>query len=307
MKRAVFIVITYVIGALALLAGCSGSSQAAEPGKVGVFYPEENYSYLDHVEKTVSSDDASEVTDELIAELSDTPADAALKRTLGDGAVIKDKKLKDGTLELDFTASYNGLNKTEEVLIRAAVVETLLQVKGVEKVVFKVEGKPLKDDEGNVVGPMTADTFINDTGTEINTYDRRTLNLYFADIDGKGLIRVKKTVVYPSNMSAEKLVVQKLIEGPGQEDEAYPTIAKDAGLLSVSTKNDTCYVNFDLGIREKPYNVSEEVVLYSIVNSLTELPGIKKVQLSVEGVSDGVLFSDLNLNTAFERNPDIVK
>ena len=307
MKRVVLSVITYVISAAFILSGCAGSNMAADSGRIEVFYPEENYSYIDHVERTVSGDDVGEVTDELIEALSSQPVKARLKRTLGDGAVIKDKKLKDGTLELDLTASYNGLGKTEEVLIRAAVVETLLQVKGVEKVVFKVEGKPLKDDEGNVVGPMTADTFINDTGTEINTYDRRTLNLYFADIDGKGLIRVKKTVVYPSNMSAEKLVVQKLIEGPGQEDEAYPTIAKDAGLLSVSTKNDTCYVNFDLGIREKPYNVSEEVVLYSIVNSLTELPGIKKVQLSVEGVSDGVLFSDLNLNTAFERNPDIVK
>ena len=51
-------------------------------------------------------------------------------------------------------------------------------------------------------------------------------------------------VRYSSNVSKEKLIVEKLIQGPSGT-EAYPTINPNTNLLSVTTKDGICYVNFD--------------------------------------------------------------
>ena len=45
--------------------------------------------------------------------------------------------------------------------------------------------------------------------------------------------------------------------------------------------------------------------VYSIVNSLTELPGINKVQLLIDGESNVVLGDNIRLENVFERNLDL--
>ena len=46
--------------------------------------------------------------------------------------------------------------------------------------------------------------------------------------------------------------------------------------------------------------------MYSIVNSLTELPGINRVQLSIEGNSDLNYMEKLSLLQPFEKNIEII-
>jgi len=306
-RRHFFLTIAYLLTAV-FLAGCSFKGGDGGETRVNVFYPDQDFMALTGIERTVSSgSSAIDKADELIRAMSTVPFREKVRPVFGKEAVLKDRKLEDGVLKLDFTVSYNSLSKTGEVLTRAAVVETLSQVEGIDSVVFLIEGRPLKDPEGKEIGPMTKDTFINDMGDEINTYDRRTLNLYFSNMDGTYLRKYSRTVVYTANLSVEKLIVQSLIEGPQEAPGFYPTLPRDTGLLGVTVKNGTCYVNFDGSIREKPYNVSEGVVIYSIVNSLTELDSVDNVQIAVDGVSDGVLFDEFNLNNAYERNLEIVK
>lgn len=101
-----------------------------------------------------------------------------------------------------------------EILNRASIVRTLSQVKDVQYVSFLVEGEPFVDASGSVVGVMSADTFIDNAGNEINTYEKVKLQLYFADEDGTGLQAVSRTKVYNSNISLERLVMEELIAGP---------------------------------------------------------------------------------------------
>ena len=57
-------------------------------------------------------------------------------------------------------------------------------------------------------------------------------------------------------------------------------------MLGVTVKDGTCYVNLDNGFLTQTYNVSAEVQIYSIVNSLVELSNINKVQIAVNGNTD---------------------
>ena len=99
---------------------------------------------------------------------------------------------------------YKKLSPSSEVLVRAAIVRTMTQLEGISYVSVTVGGEALTDSLGNVVGPMTADLFIDNAGNEINAYEKTRLLLYFTNEDGERLIGVQtKPVVYSSNISME--------------------------------------------------------------------------------------------------------
>ena len=54
------------------------------------------------------------------------------------------------------------------------------------------------------------------------------------------------------------------------------------------------------------YNVTADVVIYSIINSLVELSSVNKVQISVNGKTDLIFRETFNLANMYERNLDLV-
>lgn len=111
---------------------------------------------------------------------------------------------------------------------------------------------------------------------------------------------------YNSNISMEKLVVEYLVKGP-DIDGVYPVINPGTKILSVTVKDGICYVNFDENFMTQLYNVTADVVIYSIANSLVELPNVNKVQIAVNGKTDIVYRETFNLSNLYERNLDLVK
>ena len=130
----------------------------------------------------------------------------------------------------------------------------------------------------------------------------------FTNESGERLIGVQtKPVVYSSNISMEKLVVERLIAGPDAEnEELYPVINPATKVLGVTVKDGTCYVNLDNGFLTQTYNVSAEVQIYSIVNSLVELPNVNKVQIEVNGNTNMIFREKISLPNVFDRNLDLV-
>ena len=194
-----------------------------------------------------------------------------------------------------------------EILCRSAVVRTLCQIPDVEYVSFLIGDNPLMDLDKNPVGQMNADSFVENTGDAINEETVTTLTLYFANKSGDKLVKEKVNVTGSSNISVEKLVVESLIRGPVSGDTDYPTLPPGTKILSISTKDGICYVNLNDGFLEQGYNVTEAVTIYSIVDSLTELSGISKVQILVNGETDLVYKESMRLDTIYERNLDIIE
>ncbi|MDE7260356.1 MAG: GerMN domain-containing protein, partial [Lachnospiraceae bacterium] len=168
------------------------------------------------------------------------------------------------------------------------------------------QGEPLTDSSGNAIGTMSADLFIDNAGNEINAYEKVNLHLYFANEDGSGLVEEnRRNVVYSSNISLEKLVVEKLIEGPMAEG-AYPTINPETKVISVTIKDGICYVNLNEAFLNQPYNVSADVTIYSLTNSLVELSNVNKVQISINGETNVSYRENVALSSVFERNLDLL-
>ena len=246
---------------------------------------------------------------EVLTLLCSVPENKELKATLSGGINIINYSLDEGQVTVSLGEKYKELSKTTEVLTRAAVVRSLTQIPEVEYVMITIAGEPLMDMAGNPLGIMTADMFVDNEGEQMNSYEKVTIRLYFANETGDGLIPINRELLHNidvSNISMEKLVVEQLIAGPAN-DESYPTINPDTKLLGVTVKDGICYVNLDSTFLTPVNQVTSDVTIYSITNSLVELSNINKVQISIDGKKNVKFRDKYNLTTIFERNLQLLQ
>ena len=151
--------------------------------------------------------------------------------------------------------------KNSRVLCRATI-ETLCQIPGIVFVLFNVNDQPLIDSNGVQTGLMTAEFFIENTSAETNY----KVTLYFANETGDLLKKTTRNIYYTGTSSIEELVINQLINGP-TERGLYATVPEGTTLLNVSTKEGICYVDLNEKFIEKLTDITDEVAIYSIVNS----------------------------------------
>lgn len=252
-----------------------------------------------------SSENMDVLLEELLGKLKDTTENPEYMAPLPDS--FQGYTLIEGQINLDFQEGYLSLEPISEILCRAAVVRTLTQVKGIDTVTFSVLGEALTDSLGIPVGAMAADSFVDNAGTEINAYAEAEFHLYFANQQGNALVEVSRAVVYNSNISMERQVMEELVKGPDeQQKDGYSTINPAVSILGVTVTDGVCYVNLSREFLTPLSGVTPEVTLYSIVNSLVELPNVNKVQIAVDGETNINYQDGISLTTVLERNLDIV-
>ena len=202
--------------------------------------------------------------------------------------------LKGSILEVNFSEEYKDTKPLEEKLMRVAIVQSLLQLDGVNAVSILVEGAPLQDESGENIGLLNEDDFVQNTDS-LSSYQTGTITLYFANKNGDKLVEQTMDVRYSSNVSKEKLIVEKLMQGPVGTD-VYPTINPKTNLLSVSTKDGICYVNFDSTFLTSAYDVLPEITIYSLVNSIVNGTDATRVQITINGESKAKYMEKVDLS-----------
>lgn len=303
-----FSAITFLLTGILLCMGCGSGGQTDISRVKYIYYVNNSETGVEMHEYEMQAETQEEELDELIERLGTLPDKLEYKAPLQMGFSLLSYRVADSILYLDMSEEYRNMSATKEVLVRAALVRSLSQAAGVNYVVITVEGGQLYDNLGNAVGLMTADQFIDNAGNEINAYERVSLRLYFANEDGTALIATNRTIAYNTNISMERLVVDELLAGPGAEvaDVVFPTINPGTKVVSISVRDGICYVNFDENFLTQIYNVSSDVAIYSIVNSLAELSGVNKVQISVNGETNILYRESISLTTVFERKLDLI-
>lgn len=303
-----FLLVLLALCLLSALAGCKSKIPDEEEDLMQVYYLNSSETSVEMHECKVESKDAAGQLSELLVWLKTNPEKLDYKAPLSLGFEINYANIEGDKIYLDVNEAYRSLTPTREILIRAALVRTLTRIEGVRYMSITVNGEQLVDNLGNLVGLLSAEQFIDNAGNEINAYEKARLKLYFASEDGTYLVAVNRTVAYNTNISMEKLVVEQLLSGPSADiaKEAFPTINPEAKIVSVSVKDGICYVNFDENFLIQPFNISSDVAIYSIVNSLVELPNVNKVQITINGNTDIMYRESISLLSVFERNLDLL-
>lgn len=209
----------------------------------------------------------------------------------------------DNLISVYMTENYKQLSVSEEVLLRAGIVKALIQLDGIEYVSIYVNEQPLTDSLGNAVGIMSANSFLDSKGENLSNYQQVTLTVYYGDETGSMLVETERESTISSSFSVERQVVNALLEGP-EDGGLLSTMPSGTGLISVSVKDKICYVNFDKNFLTGDLVTNPYVTIYSLVNSLTELSNISKVQIMVDGDSSAKFREIIALNAPFERNLD---
>lgn len=250
--------------------------------------------------KNVEEANGEVLVKKMLEKLQSAPDSSKLRQTIPMNISITSVQLNGGYLYVDFSEEYNLLQPEEEILIRAAIVKTLVQVEGCSLVAFTINSEPLLTHDGTLVGSMTADSFVENPGKQINTTVESTITLYFSNQEGTGLVKETRDVHYSTNVSMEKMIMEQLIEGP-KKDKHLQTVPSGTKLISVSVVDGVCYINLSDAFKNQNAEVNEEIVLYSIVNSLTEEKDVTKVQISLNGSTDGKLRYTYDLSKLYER------
>lgn len=277
---------------------------------------EENYYKIYYVnnseDKLVSEDyyakevDTDKLVHELIGELTNIPDGITLKKPIPDEVKIKDIRRKDDVLTINFSETYKQLSGISEILRRACVVKTLCQIDGISKVEYNVENQPLMYSETNPVGAMSGDDFIDNTGGETTYYQNVQVSLYYTNADGRKLYQTRHNVEFDGTISIEELVIRQLLSGPLEDDKLAPVLPAGTKINKVNFKDGICYVDFSKEFLEGRDGVSNDVIVYSVVNSLTDIGSVTKVQLWIDGKTLSSYRETIPIDLPLERKFDII-
>ncbi|WP_455714431.1 GerMN domain-containing protein [Anaerosporobacter sp.] len=308
-KRSLLAVL--VLACVVLLAACeSRNSGNDEESKYYIYYIDKDETKVVRESYEPKATDTEELIAEFVEALNKDPKNYAYRKAKLDSVVLKDYTYDGGgQLILNFETSYYDIEGIEEILTRAAIVKNFCQIEGVDYVEFYVAGQPLRDKNEKPIGMMTAENFIDNTGGETKYKQNAEMTLFFANESGKKLVESNVIVTYNGTIPMEQLIIEQLIEGPVKDAKypTYPTIPSGTKLLKVTVKEGICYVDFNEKFLNKRDGITDEVAIYSVVNSLVETSTINKVQIKINGELLKTYGESTNLDKMFERNLDIVE
>ncbi len=282
------------------------NEQAEYAATYRIYYLNSSMTALSSQEYGTNTVIGDQVIEELMDQFLTAPNDVENQVALPSAVNYQGYKQENRVLSLYFDASYGNptvMDPTREILCRAALAKTMTQIDGIDYISIYTGDQPLLNGDGNPVG-LLADTDFIESISDVNTFERSQLRLFFADETGSRLVMEDREVVHSINTSLERLVVEEVLKGP-QMDGRYAVVPPDVKLLNVSVNENVCYINFDTSFLNSLAEVKEYIPIYAIVNSLCQLSTVSRVQFTVNGSSD-VMFRDvISLDTQFEKNMEI--
>ena len=306
MKKKIFMIITVLM--LCLLAGGCSVEVQNDPNTQSVYYLYDisaDETQLEKVDYNPEETTAEYMLKDMMQQMNQKEDDVERISLLPDD-VQMNYSVEGEILVVNFNSQYTQMSKAREILVRAGVVKTFLQVPGISAVRFTVENQDLTDSKGEAVGEMTADTFAEFSGNEPDAYCSTTFTLYFTDKDGQNLVKEQRTVRYRRSIPKERIVLEQLMKGP-MEKGHYPTIPENTEILDVTIADRICYVAFDRVFSSYALDVSEKIPVYSVVNTLLDALEADKVQITV-GASDklDIFGQKMSLYRFYEKNDKLV-
>ncbi len=309
MKKRCFIL---CLAVLLLLTGCSSLRKLA-PTLSHDGIPETAILYFANQEGTdliaesldIKDKDPEDVPAYIMEKLLDGPSKPDLTRAVRAGTRLLSIQVEGSQVNVDLSKEFYHEISIYDVLAQAAIVKSLCSVRVYDRVMITIEGKPMETADGTPIGVLKESDVVFDADTLMT--DESDITLYFSDMNAEYLVREVRRVRVPRGESMEKVVVSELIKGPKNANGGR-TVPAETKIRSVETKDKVCFVNLSAEFVSKN-NVgssAEQLTIYSIVNSLTELSNVDKVQFLIEGEKKEV-YHHMIFNEPIERNVSMIQ
>ena len=219
-----------------------------------------------------------------------------LQKVVPEGTRLLGVETSDGICYVNFSKEFmeNRIRNDYRAYITVfSIVNTLTNLEDIQSVQFLVEGEPvewigifplgtpIERDVGSI-GPIKA----NGTEIDTNVYVVREDNAEYFGVP----VRVKLSISQPMAEAVAWAVISH-----ESSNGFYNPIPYGTELLSVSVSGDTCYVDLSKEfIPAENTKTAENLAIWALVTSLTELDDINTVMLTIEGESAGLNHIDIS-------------
>jgi len=272
-----------------------------------VYYLKEDKYSIEGLEHKFVSETPSALVNECLTLLGGPPGSSGYIQTIPSNVKVVDYEYDENIKQVNiyFSGEYSQIEKSEEILVRAAIVKTLTQFDvNIDYVQFFVDDQALLEQNGSVMIMMKSD-FVENTRADIKNLKERELTLYFASSDGTALVKEMVNVHYLNTAAAEQVIAESLLAGP-LSTTLNPTISSDTKLNFVNISSGVCYIDFNQKFLDKINQQSFKINVYSVVNSLCQLSSVEKVMITVDGSAVTEVYDGVDIASPLTANEEII-
>lgn len=299
-----------------VLVSCTGTNEQADESQT--LGPNDIYVYCVNPDKTDvvpvvytvgRNKDLPESVTGVVQYLVEVEATEKYQTPIPEGITYLHSAMGDrrDNIEISFSVLYDSVNAESLLFFKSCLVQSLLQLEGVDSVTIMLTDVANADaDTATVSESFDRDSFIMSFDDDSGYLQKGNIILYFANETGEALKEYSKTVEISNTTSLARLVVESLIEGPSR-DGYQATVADTVTIRNLSVKDGICYVDLSEEFYDTNNPLKNDIIVYSIVNSLAELPTVSKVQFLNSGEKQQFFRESMPFDGIFERNLDLIE
>ena len=245
-----------------------------------VFYSIDNPMFFSGLKSKVFSYFTSSENKEEVSNLSSNNGNQTNKNNIGDNKVGEEKTIGNDFMEgstEEVTGEVKGNGDAESSIIDNEIEQ---------------EESVSKDTNSNEAGRSFWQKILNFFVRQENKAeneeafpDKLAINFYFCSLgEEKKLVLEKRTITAGDAQAAVTNAMQELLKGPAKSYH-FPVIPAGTKLLDIEIYENVAKINLSEEFLEESLDsrILDEYIIYSIVDTLTEIPDIEGVIFFIEG------------------------
>ncbi len=282
MKKQILLLLTLIL----LFSACSYDADDAKNTCSLYYLDAENDNQLVSIPGKLDASTAEDAVNEAFFRLK-TPEKKKHLSAVPASINLLTVSVSDAVCKAELSPRYAKLSDTSRAAVDACLVKTICSIENIDRVIILCNGAVMSEFDEN-------DFLINSPRTY---YDVYTVNLYFANEDFDGLQADRETISLSPDTTLEHAVISRLLS-PSSSGKLRSAVPAGTKLNDVYVNEGMCVIDLS---REFVDNVvhdelHEGIAVYSIVNTMTELPMIDSVKILIDGKdADGYLHHKLSL------------
>lgn len=239
--------------------------------------------------------------DALLQSYFSGPTSAFLESPFPRDAVLLDWSMTDSTLNLNFNDSFAQLSGVDLTIACACICRTVFGLTDAQTILIHANGTPL---DGNPYIEIGIDTLTY----EDDSLDRllTDLTLYYPDAERRYLIGHSVSINLAAQTDAISYLVEQLKDAPDGMGLVSPLPA-GTKLLNATVTDGLCVLDFSPEFESNGFFQShaQRTTLLSLVNTLTQLDTIDRVEFYLEG-NLMARYRQLNISTALVFDESVI-
>ncbi len=296
-RKAVWLVILFLIAA-SVIYSFAGRENRNNIKEVTLYFFNRNATDIVATKMELSAENSQKLYEEMANALIKGPSDKGVFPIMDKNIELNYIRNDNGSLTVDFSDGY----REAELMSTYAVVKSFTRLPEIKYVKVTAGGREIVKGDSDPLGFISGD----EVNTELDDDYATGIRLYFANQEKTGLVMEYRKINITDTQPVEQYIVTELIKGPKNKSNEK-LLAQDTGVLSVETTDGTCYVNFKQDFIDK--NIASQdkgrLIIYSVVNSLTERDNISNVQFLIDGKKTDK-FGEMDISQLFVRNEALI-